>query len=131
VTSARAQAAQKPSNRVMQIVIPMKSHFNLVHKPILPVFGCIYAIFGLELITYNPDNQQVYSSILGPSSDQGQWAQAIIAGHWQAARPLGAYTLVGCTVEPGFDFRDFDLVADLPEHQAVFANALANYASLL
>ena len=33
----------------------------------------------------------------------------IPAGTWQAARPLGAYTLVGCTVGPGFDFADFEM----------------------
>ncbi len=31
------------------------------------------------------------------------------AGEWQAVRPLGAYTLVGCTVGPGFDFEDFEM----------------------
>jgi len=31
------------------------------------------------------------------------------AGEWQAARPLGAYTLVGCTVGPGFEFEDFEM----------------------
>jgi len=36
----------------------------------------------------------------------------IPAGHWQAARSLGAYTLVGCTVGPGFDFDDFHLMSD-------------------
>ncbi len=33
---------------------------------------------------------------------------------WQAARPLGDYALVGCTVGPGFDFADFVLMSDLP-----------------
>lgn len=33
------------------------------------------------------------------------------AGEWQAARTLGAYTLVGCTVGPGFEFDDFEMVA--------------------
>lgn len=28
---------------------------------------------------------------------------------WQAAVPLGAYTLCGCTVAPGFDFADFSM----------------------
>ena len=36
----------------------------------------------------------------------------IPAGHWQAARPLGDYTLVGCTVSPGFDFADFTMLTD-------------------
>ena len=34
------------------------------------------------------------------------------AERWQAARSLGRYTLVGCTVGPGFDFADFELLAD-------------------
>ena len=36
------------------------------------------------------------------------------AGHWQAARCLGAWSLVSCCVGPGFDFADFALMADLP-----------------
>lgn len=35
--------------------------------------------------------------------------EVVPARHWQAARPLGAYTLVGCTVGPGFEFADFEL----------------------
>ncbi|MEO0765019.1 MAG: cupin domain-containing protein, partial [Pseudomonadota bacterium] len=30
-------------------------------------------------------------------------------GHWQAARSTGAYTLVSCTVSPGFQFEGFTL----------------------
>lgn len=33
----------------------------------------------------------------------------IPAREWQAARPLGEYTLVGCTVGPGFEFEDFEM----------------------
>jgi predicted cupin superfamily sugar epimerase len=36
--------------------------------------------------------------------------RVVPAGWWQAARPCGAYVLVGCTVAPGFDFADFTLV---------------------
>ena len=31
------------------------------------------------------------------------------SNEWQAARPLGAYALVGCTVGPGFEFEDFEM----------------------
>jgi predicted cupin superfamily sugar epimerase len=31
--------------------------------------------------------------------------------HWQAAESLGAWTLVGCTVAPAFDFAGFELAA--------------------
>jgi predicted cupin superfamily sugar epimerase len=37
-------------------------------------------------------------------------AQAVVpAGAWQAARPLGAWTLVGCIVTPAFEFAGFEL----------------------
>jgi predicted cupin superfamily sugar epimerase len=38
----------------------------------------------------------------------------IPADHWQAAQSTGDYTLVGCTVAPGFDFSDFTLLRDEP-----------------
>ena len=39
------------------------------------------------------------------------------AGWWQAARSLGAWSLVSCCVGPGFAFADFSLLRDLPrEH---------------
>lgn len=47
---------------------------------------------------------------LGPDIIRGERPQAIVpAGAWQAAETLGAYTLVGCTVAPGFDFTAFEM----------------------
>ena len=43
--------------------------------------------------------------------DAGHRVHVVRAREWQAARPLGAYTLVGCTVGPGFDFADFEMIA--------------------
>jgi len=41
--------------------------------------------------------------------EQGERPQALVpAHHWQSARSLGAYTLVGCTVAPGFEFGGFE-----------------------
>lgn len=39
------------------------------------------------------------------------------AGCWQAARTTGEYTLVGCTMAPGFEFKDFQLLRDLPKEE--------------
>jgi len=48
--------------------------------------------------------------VLGPAVEQGQRPQVVVPAHaWQAARPLGAYTLVGCTVAPGFRFETFEM----------------------
>ena len=47
---------------------------------------------------------------LGPDVAAGQRPQAIVpAGAWQAAETTGDWTLVGCTVAPGFEFASFEL----------------------
>jgi len=47
---------------------------------------------------------------LGNDLAAGQRPQAVVpAGVWQAAETLGAWTLVGCTVAPAFDFAGFEL----------------------
>jgi len=47
---------------------------------------------------------------LGADIAAGERPQAVVpAGAWQAAESLGAWTLVGCTVAPGFDFSKFEL----------------------
>jgi len=48
--------------------------------------------------------------LLGADLAAGEMPQAIVpAGAWQAARPLGKWTLVGCVVAPGFTFNGFEL----------------------
>jgi uncharacterized protein len=47
---------------------------------------------------------------LGPDLSAAEVPQAIVpAGAWQAAENSGDWTLVGCTVAPGFDFAKFEL----------------------
>jgi uncharacterized protein len=47
---------------------------------------------------------------LGPDLAAGEVPQAIVpAQAWQAAETSGDWTLVGCTVAPGFDFATFEL----------------------
>jgi predicted cupin superfamily sugar epimerase len=47
---------------------------------------------------------------LGPDISQGERPQAIVpAQAWQTAETSGDWTLVGCTVAPGFEFASFEL----------------------
>jgi uncharacterized protein len=47
---------------------------------------------------------------LGADLAADERPQAVVAaGDWQAAESLGAWTLVGCTVAPGFEFSGFEL----------------------
>ena len=49
---------------------------------------------------------------LGADLEAGERLQAAVpAGAWQAAVSLGEWTLVGCTVAPGFTFAGFELAA--------------------
>lgn len=48
--------------------------------------------------------------LLGQNLDAGERPQVVIpANVWQAAEPLGLWTLVGCTVAPGFEFAGFEM----------------------
>jgi len=50
---------------------------------------------------------------LGPAVLDGERPQGVVPkGSWQQARSLGAWTLVGCTVSPGFEFAGFEMAAD-------------------
>ncbi|NVO55514.1 cupin domain-containing protein [Rhodobacteraceae bacterium B1Z28] len=54
---------------------------------------------------------------LTPDLSLGAPQLIVPKGHWQAARSTGAYTLVSCTVSPGFEFEGFELAApgfDIP-----------------
>lgn len=60
---------------------------------------------------------------LGPVAGETRPTIVVPAGTWQAARAIGAYTLVACTVGPGFDFADFALAVDSPNIAARIADA--------
>lgn len=63
----------------------------------------------LEL-SVSEDGRTVRRELLGFDLANGQRPQAVVPAHtWQSARPLGAWTLVGCTVSPAFDFAGFRL----------------------
>jgi hypothetical protein len=86
----------------------------------------------LELLELDGRGESLARHRLGPAEDTAQrptWT--IPAGAWQAARTLGAYTLAGCTVAPGFEFADFRLLADDDALAAVVRRAWPMVASLV
>jgi predicted cupin superfamily sugar epimerase len=55
-------------------------------------------------------NGPTQTLLLGPDLTSGAQPQAVVpAGQWQMAESLGDWTLCGCTVAPGFEFRHFEL----------------------
>jgi predicted cupin superfamily sugar epimerase len=56
------------------------------------------------------DDSGTWGFRLGPDLASGEMPQAIVPAHvWQSAETTGDWTLVGCTVAPGFDFASFEL----------------------
>lgn len=92
----------------------------------------------LELYSVDPAFERLDRIMLGPHAADPSHDQAAVrpthvvpAGHWQAARPTGAYALVGCTVGPGFDFADFSLLRDDPESAMGLAGRFPDLARLV
>ncbi len=64
-----------------------------------------------DTLTLHINEDGVTRSVrLGPDLAAGEVPQAVVpAQAWQAAESTGEWTLVGCTVAPGFDFAKFEL----------------------
>jgi predicted cupin superfamily sugar epimerase len=90
-----------------------------------------YAGAPLELLAYDPAARQLTRHVLWTPTAPFGPVGVIPAGVWQAARSLGEYSLVGCTVSPGFEFSGFRFTADLPDHRAHFIDAMSQYEALL
>ncbi len=69
----------------------------------------------LVLVSCDPALERCEHVRLGAWDGTARPAHVVPAGHWQAAKSAGAYTLVGCTVGPGFDFADFAMLSDDPD----------------
>lgn len=71
-----------------------------------------YAGAPLELRIALEDAGPIMSRLLGPGMVEGEEPQHIVPQDaWQSARSCGEWTLIGCTVAPGFEFAGFELAA--------------------
>jgi len=58
------------------------------------------------------DQHAVHQELLGTGTSNAQPMCVVPTGCWQAARPLGEYSFLGCTVAPGFEFQDFEMISE-------------------
>jgi uncharacterized protein len=62
------------------------------------------------ILSVSSDSNEIQDLRLGSELLSGERPQAVVpGGAWQSARTLGEWTLVGCTVAPGFRFESFEL----------------------
>ena len=70
-----------------------------------------YAGAPLVLEIAQPERETT-ATRLGPDLAAGERPQAVVPAEcWQSARSLGAWSLMGCTVSPAFQFEGFEMAA--------------------
>jgi len=65
---------------------------------------------GAPLRLFQLHQQQLWEQRIGGKEDE--YACVVEAGRYQAAESMGDYSLVGCSVAPGFDFADFSFIEE-------------------
>ena len=108
LTDGRVRAA----STAIYFLLPSGS-FSALHRVSSDEVWHFYDGEPLELVSITPEGV-LECTLLGRNLTAGERPQHVVpAGVWQAARMAGAmgvgYSLVGCTVAPGFDFEDFDM----------------------
>jgi predicted cupin superfamily sugar epimerase len=82
------------------------------HKVVHDEIWNIYEGDPLRILTLNDDG--IDDSIIGDIGRNvaSDYYKIVLGGDYQAAETTGLYTLLGCTVAPGFDFEDFSYIED-------------------
>jgi len=102
-------------------------HFSAFHRIKQDEIWHFYKGSAIHLHMISPQGQY-YVQKIGSDLDQGEVPQYVVKGEtWFAAEVIeqNSYTLIGCTVSPGFSFEDFELksrnelVALYPRHEAI------------
>ena len=106
---AEAREGERPAGTCIYFLLKKgeRSHWHRVDAAEIWHF---HAGAALVLSVAASDAGPAMDLRLGPDLAAGERPQAIVPeGHWQAARTTGDWTLVGCTVSPGFRFDGFEL----------------------
>jgi predicted cupin superfamily sugar epimerase len=106
----RSAAARNQRAAVTSIYYLLKaSEHSHWHRVDAEEIWHFHAGAALEL-SISSDGVDSSSYRLGLNFAQGERPQIIVPkGAWQSARSLGTFTLVGCTVAPGFEFSGFEM----------------------
>ncbi|WP_210526795.1 cupin domain-containing protein [Rubellimicrobium arenae] len=106
---AAAVPGERPAGTCIHFLLRQgeRSHWHRVDATEIWHF---YAGAPLTLRLSSTDAGPADEHVLGPDLLRGQSPQIVVPdGCWQAAQSLGDWTLVGCTVSPGFRFEGFEL----------------------
>ncbi len=104
-----------------------KGQFSRFHKVLHDEIWNFYEGSPLKIIEFN--GEQLKEKFIG--GETGSYVSVVKGSIFQAAESTGSYTLVGCSVAPGFDFKDFSFMIDEPEIMITLKNKFSNYKYLI
>jgi len=90
----------------------VRGQISRFHKVVHDEIWHFYEGDPLELLEVDIDTFEVAKTVLGACSGVPEYKYCVKGGNLQAAYPIGKYSLMGCTVAPGFDFRDFEFIKE-------------------
>ena len=123
----RSEKVQETRNALTHIYFLLRkgevSRFHRVHHDEIWNF---YEGDPLKLIEFN--GEKIEEKIIG---QEGNYVAIVQGGVYQAAETTGEYTLVGCSVAPGFDFKDFSFIDDETQHLKSINEKFPDYKKYL
>jgi len=118
---------QKERSAVTQIYFLLRmGEVSRFHKVLHDEIWHHYA--GAPLTLHQYDGETVETQTIG--GKDGEYTAVVPGGLFQAAESSGEYSLVGCTVAPGFDFADFTFIED-SKTQVKLLNHYPNFQRFL
>ncbi len=128
----KAADSQEELSAVTEIYFLLTAgEFSRLHRISRDELWHYYEGADLELFWIDEERRKYHACLLGGVRDERRPFAAIPAGCWQGARTTGEYTLVGCTVAPGFDFSDFRLLRNDPEEAKKIKSRFPGLAMLI
>ena len=104
-----------------------KGQFSRFHKVLHDEIWNFYEGSPLKIIEF--DGIKIEEKIIG--SETGSYVSVVKGGVFQAAESTGLYSIVGCSVAPGFDFKDFSFMTDEPETLVNLKKEFSDYQYLV
>jgi predicted cupin superfamily sugar epimerase len=85
----------------------------------------------LELFWIKQGKKKCTHALLGEIWELSRPIAIVPGGCWQMARTTGDYTLVGCTVGPGFEQEDYQLLRENPKEASEIQSRFPELAEYL
>ena len=105
----------------------LKGQVSIFHKVAHDEIWNFYEGDPIKIIKYN--GSKIEEDIIG--SGCSGYAAIVEGGLYQAAESTGDYSLVGCTVAPGFEFEDFSFLRDEVETKEKFLKEFSGYLKFI